>query len=73
MYKGRIVSLVAPAELGYLGVLADHAPLIANIVRGKITVKEETGKSITLYSKERGFLQVLRNNVTLAGAAVAPV
>lgn len=65
IYKGEVSSLVVPAELGYLGVLADHAALIANIVKGKITLLDASANSRTFDSKTRGFLQVLKNNVTL--------
>lgn len=65
IYEGRVSSLVAPAQLGYLGVLANHAPLIASIREGKIVFKEESGRSITLYNQGAGFLEVLKNNVTL--------
>ena len=64
-YEGKAVSLVVPAALGYLGVLADHRPLIANVVSGKITLTEESGKTLTFHYKDKGFLEVLKNNVTL--------
>jgi F-type H+-transporting ATPase subunit epsilon len=64
-YKGKAYSLVVPAELGYLGVLANHAPLIAHLVPGKIIFKEESGKLTMIYSKGKGFLEVLNNNATL--------
>ena len=35
LYDGEIFSLIAPGESGYLGVLANHAPLIANLVLEK--------------------------------------
>ena len=65
VYEGKALSLVAPCALGYLGVLGDHAPLIANMKAGKITLKEESGKSIFFDSASNGFLQVLKNNVTI--------
>ncbi len=65
IYQGEVVSLVAPAELGYLGVLADHAPLIANTVSGKITLRDRSGKSKAFVAKAGGFLRVLKNNATL--------
>ena len=65
VYEGKALSLVAPCALGYLGVLGDHAPLIANMKAGKITLKEESGKSIAFDSASNGFLQVLKNNVTI--------
>jgi len=65
IYKGEAFSLIVPAELGYLGVLANHAPLIANLVPGKITIREASKKLTTLDSKGKGFLEVSRNNATL--------
>ena len=64
-YEGKASSLVAPCALGYLGVLGNHAPLIANMISGKITLKEASGKSIIFDSISNGFLQVLKNNVTI--------
>jgi len=65
VYKGRVVSLVAPAHLGYLGVLADHAPLIAALKKGKIIFKEESGEQKAFQCEDKGFLEVLKNNVTI--------
>lgn len=65
-YEGDIVSLVAPGEVGYLGVLADHAPLISNLTKGKITLSPADGSSpIVFNSPGNGFLQVLKNQVTI--------
>ena len=65
IYNGAIQSLVVPCELGYLGVLADHAPLVANIVRGKITLKKDSGEILEISSKSRGFLEVNKNKAIL--------
>ena len=65
VYENEVVSLIVPAALGYLGVLANHAPLVANLVSGKIIIREESGKIVTFYSRSKGFLQVLANKVTI--------
>jgi len=65
VYEGEVSSLVAPGELGYLGILANHAPLITNLVRGKISFKESSHKQTIIYSQGKGVLEVLENNVTL--------
>jgi F-type H+-transporting ATPase subunit epsilon len=65
VYEGRVSSLVAPCALGYLGVLGDHSPLIANMTAGKITLKQEAGDSIIFNSETKGFLQVLKNKVSI--------
>lgn len=66
IYEGKVLSLVAPCELGYLGVLAGHMPLVANLIRGKITLQEDQGREPLIFASEgKGFLEVLNNNVTL--------
>ena len=64
-YEGRAVSLIAPCALGYLGVLADHAPLAANTIPGKITVRRPDGDPVIIRAGGQGILEVLKNNVTL--------
>lgn len=65
IYDREAVSLVAPSEMGYLGVLVDHAPLIANLVEGKIVVREDTENVLTFFLKGIGFLEVFENEVSL--------
>ena len=65
LYEGRIWSLIAPSKLGYLGVLADHAPLIATLGPGRITLREDSNEPKVFNSKGDGILQILKNNVTI--------
>jgi F-type H+-transporting ATPase subunit epsilon len=59
-----VVSIVAPGESGYLGVLANHAPLITTLRAGNLKVSYE-GKPDKLYRIGGGILKVLRNEVVL--------
>ncbi len=73
VYRGRTASLVAPGEIGYLGVLANHAPLMTSLVPGKITLKDDSGKITTFKSTGKGFLEVLKNEtLILLDTAVSP-
>ncbi len=65
VYEGQVLSLIVPAELGYLGVLVNHAPLIANLVPGKIIVRETTDKPKIFHSASNGIVEVLKNNVNI--------
>ncbi|MFH0791507.1 MAG: hypothetical protein V2A64_07760 [Candidatus Omnitrophota bacterium] len=65
LYSGPASSLLVPCALGYLGILANHAPLIANVLQGKITLRKDTEEPLTLTSSGEGFLEVFQNNVTL--------
>jgi F-type H+-transporting ATPase subunit epsilon len=65
LYEGEAISLIAPSVLGYLGVLANHAPLVARLSGGKITIRTRQGDTSVIDSSPGGFLQVLENQVTL--------
>ena len=65
LYEGRIKSLVVPSELGYLGVLANHAPLITNLAPGKITIRKPSDEITVLHSKGKGFLEVNNNTASI--------
>ena len=65
VYEGKASSLVAPCALGYLGVLADHAPLIATLGDGRVTLKEASGQQKIFDLKGDGLLEVMNNKVTI--------
>jgi F-type H+-transporting ATPase subunit epsilon len=65
IFSGEVSSLVVPGEIGYLGVLANHAALVTNLIPGEITIKNISGKPTTLSSKGKGFLEILKNKATL--------
>ena len=65
LFESKASSVTAPGEIGYLGILADHAPLITTLVPGKVSIRDGTGKRTVISSPGGGFLEVLKNNVTL--------
>jgi len=65
IFEGKVVSLVVPSESGFLGILADHAPLVARLSGGKITIRTFQGDTREIDSSAGGFLQVLQNQVIL--------
>ena len=65
IYEGRASSLIAPSRLGYLGVLADHAGLIATLASGRITLREDSNEQKVFNSKGDGLLEIMKNNVTI--------
>jgi len=60
----QVVSLVAPGSEGYLGVLAGHAPLMAELVIGEMTVRRLNGEELHIASAQ-GFMEVADNKVTI--------
>ena len=65
IYNGKAVSLTAPGEAGYLGILPNHASLLTTLVAGKIVFKDDKGEQKIFDSKSKGFLEVLSNEVTV--------
>ncbi len=65
LYDGRVVSVIVPCQSGYLGILADHAPLAAKLSSGKITLRSPEGNTSVIDSCADGFLEVVKNQVTI--------
>ena len=70
LLEAEVSALQVPGSEGYLGVLAQHAPLITALQEGKLTVKDPAGRE-TAYHVTGGFLEVSDNRATvLADSAV---
>ncbi len=65
----QVLSVVAPGSQGYLGVLRDHAPLVTELVPGKLTVKDLSGEE-AVYAVSGGFLEVSGNRMTILADAL---
>jgi len=65
LVERKCASLVVPSELGYMGILANHAPLVANLAKGKIILKDGSGKAEEFSSAGKGFIEVLNNEVVI--------
>jgi F-type H+-transporting ATPase subunit epsilon len=70
-YEDEVNSLIAPGSLGYLGILTDHAPLLTELEPGKLTLKDSQGQE-KIFAISGGFLEVLKNNVTILADAIEP-
>src|SRR5436190_22589088 len=64
LFSEDIESLVIPAERGYLGVLAGHAPLLCTLKPGAITIKRSEN-DVTYFSTSGGFLEVSHGKAVL--------
>jgi F-type H+-transporting ATPase subunit epsilon len=63
-FDEQVVSIVVPGELGYLGVLANHAPLITTLAQGDLKVTLE-GNRDRFFRIPGGILKVSRNEAVL--------
>ncbi len=58
------VSVQAPGEIGYLGILYNHAPLVTTIKPGRFSWRRPSGETQTL-TVGAGLMEVAENRVTL--------
>ena len=65
IFEGELSSLIVPAALGYLGVLSNHAPLVANLIPGNIIYKEDQGPQAVIKNAGKGFIEVTNNKATI--------
>lgn len=65
IFEGELASLIVPAALGYLGVLSNHAPLVANLIPGNITYKDSLGEQGVIKNAGKGFIEVIKNKATI--------
>lgn len=64
VYEEDVTSIIAPGEVGYLGIMSNHAPIITSLKPGKVTVKDGSGKEINL-AVSGGFLENSSNVCTV--------
>ena len=57
VFEGRARSLIAPGREGSFGVLFEHAPMVAELKIGEMTLTEESGGT-KFFALSGGFLEV---------------
>ena len=62
--EDEATSIVAPGEVGYLGILRNHAPLVTTLVPGQLRWKRAGGER-TSRRIGAGLLEVARNRVVV--------
>ena len=72
IFEGPAQSLVAPASLGYVGILAHHAPFITTLGRGNITIRDAAGRTTAFDCRGKGFLEVSQNKAVLLVDSAEP-
>ena len=59
-----VVSVILPGSDGYLGVWANHAPLVSGVEPGVVAVRHDSGDVIYL-SVSQGFAEISNNTVNI--------
>ncbi len=65
MFDADVVSLIVPGATGFMGILADHAPLVSATTPGLITIKDGQLKAVTIQASSKGFLEAYDNQVNI--------
>ena len=68
IFDEMVESIIVPGVKGYLGVMANHAPLITPLQPGKITIHLPGGTDLLL-AVSGGFLEVAHNRATILADA----
>jgi len=72
IFDEEVVSIVAPGEAGYLGVLANHAPLISTMREGEVKVTLPGGAE-RRFRIAGGILRVSHNSAVLLAESVEEI
>ena len=63
VFEGRASHVVVPAWDGQLGIMADHAPMVALLGEGELRIDAQGGTH--RFEVAGGFLQVVDNRLTI--------
>lgn len=71
LYNGSATAVVAPAWDGLLGILPRHAPMLALLGKGPLTVRSPEGSK--RFQVAGGFLQVSKDVVRIVAEEARPI
>ncbi|HEY3298814.1 MAG TPA: F0F1 ATP synthase subunit epsilon [Armatimonadota bacterium] len=63
-FKKSVASVTVPGSEGSIGILADHAPIMAELVIGEIRIRDVDG-NVTRLATSGGFMEVSQNTVRI--------
>ena len=64
-YEGNAISATIPGLAGYIGVWANHAPLVAAVAPGMVSLKIDEAGSEKFFSVGTGFVEISDNVINL--------
>lgn len=72
VFRGEAASLIAPGVQGSFQILVGHAPVIAAIEIGLITLMLPDGDHDLVFATSGGFVEVVDNHVTVLAETAEP-
>ena len=70
-YTGEVVHAFLPAEDGFVGVLANHAPYVTTSPGGRFEIREKGGQE-KKFKAGSGFFEVVKNQATFLVQSFEP-
>jgi F-type H+-transporting ATPase subunit epsilon len=64
-WEADAVSVILPGSLGYLGIWANHAPLVTGLEPGVVTIRLDESGTTQYLACSGGFVEVSRNTVNV--------
>lgn len=64
IYSGEITSVQVPGTKGKFEILKGHAPIVSSLVSGAVRIIAADGDRVN-FTIERGFVEILNNEVSL--------
>ena len=64
-YEGDAISATIPGQAGYIGIWANHAPLVAAVTPGVVKLKTDNAGNEQYFAVGTGFVEVSDNVVNL--------
>lgn len=62
LFEGEAKSIVVPGSEGSLGILNNHAPMIASLKKGTVKITDNASQTHS-FTINGGVVEVLKNNV----------
>jgi F-type H+-transporting ATPase subunit epsilon len=69
IFEEPVESIIVPGTKGYLGIMANHAPLISPLQPGKITIYLPGKTTELILAVSGGFVEVAHNRATILADA----
>ncbi len=64
LFSGEIESVTVPGINGRFQILENHAPIVSALAKGTVEIKRPGGE-LESFQIEQGFIEVLKNEVSL--------
>lgn len=70
VFEGAVKAVNTPGTSGKIEILENHAPLVASLKEGAITITTANNETLNFETAGNGFLEVLSNKVSILLEAV---